>query len=72
MKCEKCGCDPRPFVNEHVQMRPCGLIKTAHFICDIKISGCPMTEWQDGYAACLEDRMKKVQRPTAAAEERRK
>lgn len=55
MKCEKCGCDPRPIFVNDVQLRPCGLVGNAEWVCDMKISGCPVSEWQDGYSAAMKD-----------------
>lgn len=62
MKCEKCGCDPRPCYAGDIQMRPCGLIDNATWVCDMKINGCPVSDWQDGYAAALQD-FEKKQKP---------
>lgn len=58
MKCNRCGTDPRPIIVGGIIMKPCGLVRDEDQMPfgEYKIEGCPVSEWQDGYAACLSDK----------------
>jgi hypothetical protein len=55
MKCPRCKCDPVPIMVGSMRIKPCGLLKDNDHVYGLDIAGCPMSAWQDGYSAALEN-----------------
>lgn len=55
MKCAKCGIDPTPILLcGQMPVVACGMLKDNWVMAkEMRVDGCPVHDWQQGYIACL-------------------